>query len=125
MPTQDFSPKPATGVGFGPNIAVQGQAYGQLVQGVARSNAASPEGAVQPAGLFSTAPYRGPAKAGGSVSLIKIEAIREDVERDARYGKCFGNDDTCTAWGTQKYNGLCNAHGRIALGLSAYSPKGG
>jgi len=125
MPTKDFTHKLSTGIGYGPNIAVQSQAFGQRNAAVGLSNSPSNDGAVQPAGLFSTAPYVGRKKVGTSVQLFKIEAIREDVLYDERHGKCYAKDDTCTAWGTKKYDGLCNAHGRIAAGLSAYSPKGG
>jgi hypothetical protein len=124
MPTKDFTRKTATAVGFGENVAVLGQAFGDPQFGKGLSNSPSTDASVQPAGLFSTAPYL-KVRPGASVSLVKIEAIREDVDRDERYGKCYGANDTCAAWATKKYDGLCNAHGRMAMGLSAYSPKGG
>lgn len=115
MPTKNFTPKRASGVGYGDNVAVLSQAFGQPARVLQRQNAPSNDGAVQPAGLFSTAPYTGTVRrSGASVSLVKIEAIREDVERDERYGKCFGANDTCRAWGTDRYGGLCNAHGGSA-----------
>ena len=125
MPTKDFTHKPATGVGHGDNVAILGQAFGSPVGGHALANAPSLDGTIRPAGLFSTAPFIQRPPTGKTVALFKIEAIREDITVDERYGKCYGKDDTCTAWGTRKYNGLCNAHGRMAMGLSSYSPKGG
>lgn len=125
MSTRNFTAKKASGVGYGDNVAVVGQAFGQPVRGLARANAPSNDNAVQPAGLFSTAPYtRSTKPVGHSVSLTKIEAIREDVIPDERYNRCFALEDTCMSYGTVKYNGLCNAHGRMALGLGSFTPKG-
>lgn len=129
MGTEDFSyVKPA--VGYGENVGLQYAVQGEPVSAIGRAESAQGNtGAnVQPAGLFSTAPYVPPGapKPPDSVSLAKMEIVEdEEIPPDPRFGKCIGNDDTCNAWATKKWAPFCNAHGQSEAKRSTWAPVGG
>jgi hypothetical protein len=96
MGTESFDHiKPATAAA--PNVQLVGQMYGTLVGDVQRPNAGGSN--IAPAGLFSTAPYAGPAS---GPPVRQRKANEPDIRRvsdGARIvnGKprCRANDDTC------------------------------
>lgn len=91
MGTEDFTHiKPVVGSG-GDNIKLVSQAWGDPVSDTGLVGNGG--GNIQPAGLFSTAPYRPPAKSG----FIPVE------ERI----KCVGKDGTCKNTYKLRPNGLC------------------
>lgn len=90
-------------VANGEHVKLAHTIAGDPVQGSAKTQAESVGENVQLAGLFSTAPYR-PRKISDPT---RNTALREP----GREGKCSGNDDTCNAYATRKYPGLCAFHG--------------
>jgi hypothetical protein len=90
--TEDTTHRVVPAVGSGANVAVQSQAFGDPVEGSLAVEAVGDH--VQPAGLYSTAPYK------------------PDTHRPKdRAGRCTANDDTCNGYATKRWPGLCAAHG--------------
>lgn len=90
-------------VAHGDNVALQYAVAGDPVSGKLRSDAAHSDtnSNIQPAGLFSTAPYRPPG------TVVSERAKGRDK-------KCLGGEDTCNAWATR--TGYCSGHSR-SMGL--------
>lgn len=101
MGTEQFNYiRPA--VAHGENVALQYAVKGDPVTGKLRQAAATDlSGNIQPAGLFSTAPYR-------------PEGINAETRAKGRDRKCKANDDTCNGWATT--TGYCSGHSR-SMGL--------
>jgi hypothetical protein len=80
-----------------PDVQLVGQMYGTLVDQTQRSNA--PGDSIQPAGLFSTAPYTGPGAAPQpqrpTASETTIRRVSDGVRVINGRPRCKANDDTC------------------------------
>jgi hypothetical protein len=93
-------------VAHGENVQLQSQAWGDPVTGKSRAEAAG-QSDIRPAGLFSTAPYRGP-------SNDKSELAKDETGRFTKL--CPGpENEGCNAYATKK-TGYCVGHSR-KLGL--------
>lgn len=107
-------------VSSAPDVQLVGQAWGSPVETVGRANA--PGTNIQPAGLFSTAPYTGPDSEGdsGPVRRQTSEAIIRRVADNARIvnkrARCRANGDTCMGIAHLQYKGYCYGHAR-SLGM--------
>jgi len=106
MTTEQFSHRKAANAAR-PGVVLVHQAWGDPYHNTGTVNNPGNKEGIQRAGLFSTAPYRGP----------------DDPSRDptarapGREKRCKANDDTCKAWATNKYDGnYCNPHGRKMAG---------
>lgn len=86
-------------VAHGEDVVLQHAVRGDPVTGKLRSDAAHSDtnSDIQPAGLFSTAPYR-------------PEGINGQTRAKNREGKCLGKDDTCNGWATK--TGYCAGHSK-------------
>lgn len=107
MPVEKFNYiKPS--VAHGKGVVLQSQAFGDKVGDKMRSEATGPN--VQPAGLLSTAPYKGPTeKKAPDDGLVK-----DETGRFTKY--CPGLDGKpCNGWATKK-TGYCAGHSK-KLGL--------
>lgn len=110
----------AHSAGHGDNVALVHAAFGTKVGGDNAQDTGNPDHG--PAIRWSTAPYTGPP-------IENVEDRNEPANiwgyRSAkRARRCMGNDDTCKAWATVKYDGMyCNAHGRQEQGLPAWPPN--
>lgn len=86
----EATPVVPTSVGYGDNIKVQAQAFGDARLAQTSTEAV---GNVAPATLYnSTAPH--------------VEKVK-----DRRAGRCVANDGTCNGFATKRWPGLCAAHG--------------
>jgi hypothetical protein len=117
-PSGDANDRKSHVVGHGDNVALVHAAFGDKVQGGAQINTLDEN--IQIATRWSTAPYKGPP------------VVELDVERPNPWGyrspkrekRCMGNDDTCMAWATARYDGqFCIPHGRQSEGLAAWPPN--
>lgn len=93
MGTESFNHiKPA--LAHGENVKLQHEVAGDLVTAKVRASNAFTNGDIQPAGLFSTAPYKPdePKRAAG------------------REKKCKAHNDTCNGWATS--TGYCLPHSK-------------
>jgi hypothetical protein len=106
MGTEKFNyVKPS--VAHGQHIQLQSQAWGDPVTEKSRAEAAGTSN-IRPAGLFSTAPYKGPKEATPS------ELAKDETGKFTKL--CPGpNDEGCNAYATKK-TGYCVGHSR-KLGL--------
>jgi hypothetical protein len=102
-------------VGHGDGVALAHAAFGEKVGGSGAQDLSNPN--VELATKWSTAPYTGP------------EVTEERAEQPNPWGyrsikrekRCMGNNDTCKAYATNRYDGMyCNAHGRQAEGKPAW-----
>jgi hypothetical protein len=98
--------KPA--VAHGDTVKLQAHAFGDQVDAKVRAEA--PGSTIQPAGLFSTAPYRGP-----NAPKVADDGLAKDAT--GKFTKlCPGpNGEGCNGWATKR-TGYCTGHSR-SMGL--------
>jgi len=77
-------------VGYGENIKVLSQAWGDRVTAIDRQDAAGDN--IQPAGLFSTAPYIDPAEQKAKKAQAEAEAEAKRDETFARQVEALNQD---------------------------------
>lgn len=106
-PREDTQRRLVPAVGHGEHVAVQAQAFGDPVAGTTAFESVGDH--IQPATLFSTAPYQPE----GLHSMDGKERTDKPRTKDRRK-RCTAMDDTCMGWETQRWPGLCAAHGRLS-----------
>ena len=114
-PPEARIPPRASHVGHGEGVALVHEAFGSKLQGGQQVNSLDPN--YDSAIRWSTAPYTGPnAEEAEAERYVSPHGYRSSK----RQGFCFGNDDTCKARATARWDPYCNAHGRMSAGLSAF-----
>lgn len=98
MGTEQFT-KVVPAVGHGPNLKLAHALVGEPVSGVGLVNNPGAREGIEPAGLFSTAPYVDPSIA-RKAKLARL---------DERKGHCRAKNDTCKGWASGD-DGLCRGH---------------
>jgi hypothetical protein len=104
--TDDPTTRMVPAVGNGDHVKVQSQAFGDPVGGQLAVESIGDH--VQPASLYSTAPYKPDGL--HAEELPKWERPRNKQRR----GRCMANGDTCRGFSTNRWPGLCAAHGMAA-----------
>jgi hypothetical protein len=112
-PVEDAKRRVVPALGHGKTIVVQAQAFGDPVFGQLAVESIGDH--IQPASMYSTAPYQP-----DGVHSMDGQPAGDKPRTTKRQKRCKANNDTCMAWATKRYPGLCAAHGRLSEGAPAW-----